>query len=167
MVSILSPSGLEDPAGGENHSRAMLSRNWGRINSGLGLISTVNGSYNLNGLNGTTSKFTRIRFGANAGIVVAEFGLDIDTSTIVIAASTALATSLPGFIPAGYRPMTVPHSIPLCGVSPVTNAGSGVSLQWGFNVSGDFLLRSTGAAYTTVTGTELNAYAVYLWDGNV
>lgn len=32
MVSILSPSGLEDPAGGEAHSRAMVSRNWNRIN---------------------------------------------------------------------------------------------------------------------------------------
>lgn len=32
MVNILSPSGLEDPLGGEPHSRAMHSRNLGRIN---------------------------------------------------------------------------------------------------------------------------------------
>jgi hypothetical protein len=164
MVNILSPSGLEDPTGGESHSRAMLSRNWGRINTGLGIVSTVNGAYNLNGINGTSSKFTRIRFGS-VGIIVAEFALDIDTTSISIAASTAGPTSLPSFIPVGYRPKSVPHSIPLYGISPVTNAGSGVSLQWGYNASGDVLLRSTGAAYTTVSGTDMNFAAVYEWDG--
>jgi hypothetical protein len=165
MVNILSPSGLEDPIGGEAHSRAMLSRNWGRVNLGLGIVSTVNGTYNVNSINGTSSKFTRIRFGS-VGIIVAEFGLDIDTNVISIAASTAAATVLPSFIPVGYRPKTVPHSIPMMGVAPVTNAGSGAQLQWGFNTSGDLLLRNTSAStYTTVSGTDMNFFAVYEWDG--
>jgi len=167
MPNILSPSGLEDPVGGEAHSRAMLSRNNGRINLGLASMTTANSTYNINSISGVTSRFTRVRIG-NTGFIIAEFGLDIDTSTITIAAASAAATVLPGLIPIGYRPLLVSHSIPMMGVAPVTNAGSIAHLQWGFRENGDLLLRhNANTAYTTVTGTEMNFFATYVWDGVV
>jgi hypothetical protein len=157
--------GLQKPADGENYDLDLINANSDAIDLGLVKVAIANSTYNLNGISGVTSKFTRLSIG-NQGIIIAEFGLDLDTNTIVIAASTAAPTALPALIPVGFRPFSAPHSIPLYGTAPVTNAGSGASLQWGFNTSGDVLLRSTGAAYTTVTGTDMNFACTYRWDGN-
>jgi hypothetical protein len=156
--------GLIKAAQGELYDVDIVNNNLDAIDAGLVKLDSANSTYNINSISGVSSRFTRLRIGST-GIIVAEFGLDIDTAAITIAASTAAATVLPGFIPAGYRPLSVAHSIPMMGVAPVTNAGSGAQLQWGFNVGGDLLLRSTGAAYTTVVGTDMNFFAVYKWDG--
>jgi hypothetical protein len=161
--------GLQKAAAGENYDLDLTNANLDAIDFGLIKVSKASSSYNLNGINGASSRFMRIQFNNGlvaSGIIIAEFGLDIDTNAIVIAAGTAAPTNLPNFIPAGYRPKTVSHSIPMMGLAPVTNAGSSAKLQWGFNTSGDLLLRSeTTGTYTTVTGTDMNFFAVYEWDG--
>lgn len=161
--------GLQKAAAGENYDLDLTNANLDSIDLGLIKISKANSSYSINSIIGTTSRFMRIQFNSTlvaAGIIIAEFGLDIDTNAISIAASSAAATNLPSFIPAGYRPKTVSHSIPMMGIAPVTNAGATANLQWGFNTQGDLLLRNNvNSTYTTQTGTELNFFAVYEWDG--
>jgi hypothetical protein len=160
--------GLQKAAEGENYDLDHTNLNLDAIDLGLVKINSVNSTYNVNSIFGTASKFTRVRIGAtNVGFVIAEFNLDLNSvGGVVIAANTAAPTSLPNLIPAGYRPKDVPHSIPLYGNAPVTNAGVGISLMWGYNTDGDVLLRSTGAAYTTVNGSDMQFNTVYEWGGN-
>lgn len=160
--------GLQKPAEGENYDVDLTNINYDAIDLGLVKINSVNSTYNVASISGTLSKFTRVRIGAtNVGFVIAEFNLDFDSvGGVTIAASTAAPTHLPALIPAGYRPKAAPHSIPLVGIAPVTNAGSGAQLMWGYDTSGDVLLRSTGAAFTTVNGTDMQFNTVYEWGGN-
>jgi len=163
--------GLQKAAEGENYDLDLSNGNLDEIDLGLIKIAKASSSYNINSISGVTSRFIRVQFHPNsvvAGIIIAEFGLDIDTNAITIAAASAAATVLPGFIPVGYRPKTVSHPIPMMGVAPVTNAGSIAHLQWGFKTDGDLLLRhNANTAYTTVSGTEMNFFATYEWDGVV
>lgn len=160
--------GLQKAADGENYSLDLTNINYDSIDLGLVKINSVNSTYNVNSVIGTGSKFTRVRIGAaNVGFVIAEFCIDFDNAGgITLAANTAVPTNLPSLIPAGYRPKTAPHSIPLMGNSVTTNGGQGTSVSWGYNTDGDVLLRSTGAAYTAPTGTDLNFMAVYEWGGS-
>lgn len=159
--------GLIKAAEGEPYDLDVVNNNLDGIDLGLVKINSVFSTYNINGINGATSKFTRIRIGAsNIGFIIAEFGLDIDTAAITIAACTAVPTKLPGLIPAGYRPKLAAHSIPMFGVTPVTNAGSQAVLQWGYDTNGDVLLRNNiNSTYTTQTGTDMNWTATYEWGG--
>jgi hypothetical protein len=160
--------GLQKAAEGENYDLDLTNLNLDAIDLGLVKINSVNSTYNVNSVSGTLSKFTRVRIGAtNVGFVIAEFAMDFDNAGgITIAVNTAAPTNFPALIPAGYRPKTANHSISLMGNSVTTNGGQGTSVSWGYNTSGDVLLRSTAAAYTIPTGTDLNFNTVYEWGGS-
>lgn len=160
MVNILSPSGLEDPIGGEAHSRAMLSRNWVRINDQLPQIDTVASTIDVTNFNFTSSVFTRIRVGVK-GIVVAAIRAVVDTAD-ALPLNTAAGDSYSDVIPAGYRPKVTQNYFQ----SIVTGAGRGDEVQTSVNPAGAWLIRgNTGSVYTTIVGSQVNSYIVYEWDG--
>lgn len=45
MADILSPTGIEKPLGAELHSRAMVNRNYDRINAGIGAVNYRESNY--------------------------------------------------------------------------------------------------------------------------
>lgn len=167
MSTVTPRLGLVKPTTLEQYALSVLNNNMDAIDAALVLGATANGTYNTNGVAGTTSKFTRLSI-ASVGIVVAEIGVDFDNAGgIVIAANTAASTHLPAFVPAGFRPATAPHAFPIATVSINKNGGQGQTLGIGIEAStGDLLLNSTGVAYTAPTGSEINACLVYRWDGN-
>jgi hypothetical protein len=160
VVNILSPSGLEDPIGGEAHSRAMLSRNWGRLNDAMmqvdyGTSSISNGTWDF-----TACRFTRVRTGTR-GIIVVELYLTL--TAVVVPSNTSALLSVAGVIPVGYRPLGA-TSIPV--LSALTsNAGVGQQVGVALKSDGSFGIRSQGAGFTATAGSQIYSQHVYRWDG--
>lgn len=160
MVNILSPSGLEDPIGGEAHSRAMLSRNWVRINDQLPRIDKTNSTLDNANFNMTTSTFSRVRTGTT-GFVIARIRCVSDVA-VALPINTAAGSNAGVVVPAGYMPK---DSIDM---SPAIQSGvsRGDEVQVSLNTLGQLLLRSnTGSALTTTIGAAICWNVTYEWDG--
>lgn len=163
MADISVPLGLEMPVGGELHSRAMLNRNSQRVNDAITLIDYTSCAYKDTNWDGTICKFTRVRVGS-VGIVIADIVFSL--KAVALPVNTAAPIELAGFIPAGFN--GVPGASLPMETTTTANSGQGTPVNVGLRFSDKtFLVRSAGAAFTTVAGSTITWHCAYRWDGSL
>lgn len=163
MSTVTPLLNLVKPATPEQFSLATYNTNLDLIDAKAVLYNIADATINGTNYDFRDATFTRLRTGANSGIVVCEMVIKFKTA-IAIPANNATTLLLSAAVaPAGFRP---PYNLGLV-PAVISAAGASGALEVAMNIGGDVSVRSFGAGFTTTVGSQAEVCWVYRWDGSL